>query len=106
MIILHRLYSTDLKLTYFRQLFFHVVFSLLNEETLCFRQAAYDIRFYSGKIDMSELPSAYKNADSVAKQIESRGLAKIEDYIDPFGCIMAGDQPKPWLNKKKKSVRT
>lgn len=55
-----------------------------------------DIRFHAGAIDASELPSSYKNAASVVHQIEDFGLAEIVDYIDPFGCIMAGDQPAPW----------
>ena len=76
------------------------------EEMMARETSGLDIRFYSGTPDMSELPSAYKNADSVAKQIESRGLAKIEDYIDPYGCIMGGVFPAPWLERKKnKGVR-
>ncbi|MBO1326486.1 RtcB family protein [Acetobacter sp. TBRC 12305] len=50
-----------------------------------------DIRFYGGKVDISELPSSYKRADTVVQQIGEYGLAEIEDYIDPFGCIMAGN---------------
>lgn len=60
-----------------------------------------DIRFHAGGIDASELPSAYKKAGAVADQITSYGLAEIEDYIDPYGCIMAGDVPPFWLNRKK-----
>ncbi len=61
-----------------------------------------DIRFHAGGVDVSELPSSYKSADSVVAQIKSYGLAEIEDYIDPYGCIMAGDVPPFWINKKKK----
>ncbi len=61
-----------------------------------------DIRFHAGGVDVSELPSSYKSADSVVAQIKSYGLAEIEDYIDPYGCIMAGDVPPFWMNKKKK----
>lgn len=50
-------------------------------------------RFHAGGIDISELPSGYKRADAVVRQISDYGLAEIEDYIDPFGCIMAGDLP-------------
>lgn len=60
-----------------------------------------DVRFYAGGIDASELPSSYKSAKNVVSQIDSYGLAEIEDYIDPYGCIMAGDIPPFWLNRKK-----
>lgn len=49
-----------------------------------------DIRFFSQKMDLSELPSAYKNAANVRAQIEEFGLGKVEDLIQPYGCIMAG----------------
>lgn len=57
-----------------------------------------DIRFYSGNPDISELPSAYKNAASVRAQIERYGLAEVIDQINPIGCIMAGDWQRdaPW----------
>ena len=50
-----------------------------------------DIRFYSDEIDITELPSAYKNA------------ANVVDEVMPYGCIMAGDWKKnaPWKKKKK-----
>ena len=60
-----------------------------------------DIRFHAGGIDMSELPSSYKRADAVVRQIKDYGLAEIEDYIDPFGCIMAGDLPPFWQTGKR-----
>jgi tRNA-splicing ligase RtcB len=60
-----------------------------------------DIRFHAGAIDMSELPSGYKRAKAVVRQIKDYGLAEIEDYIDPFGCIMAGDQPPFWQKGKR-----
>lgn len=61
-----------------------------------------DVRFHAGGVDASELPSSYKNADAVVAQIKSYGLAEIEDYIDPYGCIMAGDIPPFWQKKKKR----
>ncbi|WP_421703149.1 RtcB family protein [Aliiroseovarius sp.] len=64
-----------------------------------------DVRFFAGKVDASELPSSYKRADAVVRQIKSYDLAEIEDYIDPYGCIMAGDVPPFWLNRKKKKRR-
>ncbi len=64
-----------------------------------------DIRFFAGGIDVSELPSGYKNADAVVSQIKSYGLAEIEDYIDPYGCIMAGDIPPFWAKEKSREAR-
>nr|WP_319383929.1 RtcB family protein [uncultured Roseibium sp.] len=72
--------------------------AMLREET-----EGLDIRFFEEKIDVSELPSGYKKADAVVAQIKKYGLAEIEDYIDPFGCIMAGDIEPFW--KKKKGAR-
>jgi len=62
-----------------------------------------DIRFFENGIDISELPSSYKKAGALVAQIEKYGLAEIEDYIDPFGCIMAGDMEPFW--KKNKDAR-
>lgn len=63
-----------------------------------------DIRFFTNEIDISELPSAYKNAKNVRAQIEEYGLCEVLDEVIPYGCIMAGDVGKnaPWKNKKKK----
>jgi RNA-splicing ligase RtcB len=52
-----------------------------------------DARFFSDNIDISELPSAYKNAEAVQRQMEEFGLGTVVDRIMPYGCIMAGD----WL---------
>lgn len=60
-----------------------------------------DIWFFENKIDIAELPSGYKNADAVVRQIEKYGLAEIEDYIDPYGCIMAGEIEPFWLKRKR-----
>ncbi len=60
-----------------------------------------DARFFSGKIDISELPSAYKNAEEVKKQIIEFDLATIIDEITPVGCIMAGHIENNWRKKKK-----
>lgn len=59
-----------------------------------------DVRFFSGKIDISELPSAYKNADKIKNQIRHFNLGIIVDEIDPYGCIMAGRIDQPWRKKK------
>jgi tRNA-splicing ligase RtcB len=64
-----------------------------------------DARFFCGHPDLSELPGAYKNADSVRAQIAEYELADVVDTIEPVGCIMAGDwqHDAPWRNKKKKA---
>ena len=65
-----------------------------------------DVRYFSGRPDLSELPSAYKNAAANRQQIEEYGLAEVVDTIEPIGSIMAGDwqQDAPWrLNKAAKA---
>lgn len=64
-----------------------------------------DVRFYSNEIDITELPSAYKNAHTVRKQMSEFGLGKIVDEVMPYGSIMAGDWQKnaPWRRKKRRS---
>lgn len=66
---------------------------LFHEET-----QGLDIRFFSNNIDISELPSAYKNADMVKRQMQEFGLGQVLDEIMPYGCIMAGDWElnAPW----------
>jgi RNA:NAD 2'-phosphotransferase (TPT1/KptA family)/RNA-splicing ligase RtcB len=75
------------------------------EQALVAETTGLDIRFPAGGIDASELPSSYKNAANVVRQIDSFGLAEIVDYIDPYGCMMAGDVPPFWMKKKKKGRR-
>ncbi|MCD6013295.1 MAG: RNA-splicing ligase RtcB [Flavipsychrobacter sp.] len=72
---------------------------LFHEET-----AGLDVRFFSRNIDISELPSAYKNAASVKRQMQEFGLGEVVDEIMPYGCIMAGDweADAPWRKKKRK----
>ncbi len=62
-----------------------------------------DVRFYSGHVDVSELPSAYKSAQSVKDQMREFGLGEVVDEIIPYGCIMAGDWTRdaPWRKRKK-----
>ncbi|MCV6629121.1 MAG: RtcB family protein [Flavobacteriaceae bacterium] len=62
-----------------------------------------DVRFFSEEIDITELPSAYKNAETVRNQMEEFGLGKVIDEVMPYGCIMAGDVLKnaPWRKKKR-----
>lgn len=57
-----------------------------------------DIRFYTGSPDVSELPSAYKNAAQVESQIRKHGLANIVDRVMPLGSIMAGEMN--WNRKR------
>ncbi|MEM1327674.1 MAG: RtcB family protein [Bacteroidota bacterium] len=62
-----------------------------------------DIRFFSDHIDISELPSAYKNAQHVQAQMKEFGLGEVVDKILPYGCIMAGDWQidAPWKVKAR-----
>lgn len=62
-----------------------------------------DARFYSNNIDISELPSAYKNAEDVKRQISEFNLASIVDEIVPYGSIMAGDWEKDAHWRKNKN---
>ena len=66
--------------------------------------AGLDIRFFSGHVDISELPSAYKNAQTVQDQMKEFGLGEVVDEIMPYGCIMAGDWKidAPWKKRKKR----
>ena len=71
---------------------------LFHEET-----KGLDVRFFSNNIDISELPSAYKDAEMVKKQMQEFGLGEVLDEIVPYGCIMAGDWEidAPWRRGKK-----
>jgi tRNA-splicing ligase RtcB len=62
-----------------------------------------DARFFFNEIDISELPSAYKNAEEVKRQIIDFKLARTVDEVQPYGCIMAGDWEvnAPWRIKKR-----
>lgn len=60
-----------------------------------------DARFWCGITDISELPSAYKDADQVQTAMGKFGLAEVVDRIMPYGSIMAGDweHNAPWRKK-------
>jgi tRNA-splicing ligase RtcB len=60
------------------------------QETFDDETKGFDVRFFSNNIDVSELPSAYKNAESVKKQMIEFGLGDVVDEILPYGCIMNG----------------
>lgn len=66
-----------------------------------------DVRFFSKEIDITELPSAYKNAQTVRNQMEEFGLGQVIDEVLPYGCIMAGDWQKnaPWKIKKRQDKK-
>jgi len=60
-----------------------------------------DIRWFSGKTDLSETPMAYKSAAAVKQQIKDFALATVWGEIEPLGCIMAGEGAEPpWKTKK------
>ena len=72
---------------------------IFNEET-----KGLDVRFFSNEIDITELPSAYKNAETVRNQMEEYGLGEVIDEVLPYGSIMAGDWKinAPWMVRKRK----
>lgn len=59
-----------------------------------------DVRFYTGAADTSELPSSYKSAEQVERQINKHNLARIVDRVLPGGTIMAGEVEQFWRKKK------
>jgi len=63
--------------------------------------AGLDIRFFTGKMDISELPGAYKSAEIIQKQMKQFDLGEIIDIIEPYGCIMCGYDKYDWKNKRK-----
>ncbi len=74
------------------------------EEIFATETQGLDVRFFSEQIDITELPSAYKNADAVQEQMKAFGLGEVVDKILPYGCIMAGDWQKdaPWKKRRRK----
>jgi len=75
---------------------------IFNEET-----KGLDVRFFSEEIDITELPSAYKNAAAVRAQMNEYGLGTVIDEVLPYGCIMAGNWQKnaPWKVRREKRKR-
>ena len=73
-------------------------------EVLASETAGLDVRFFSGHVDLSELPSAYKDAAAVQRQMEGYGLGTVVDRILPYGCIMAGDWKRdaPWRKRRRR----
>lgn len=74
------------------------------EEIFEIETAGLDVRFFSNEIDISELPSAYKNAKAVRNQMDEFGLGEVIDEVMPYGCIMAGDFQinAPWRKKRRR----
>jgi tRNA-splicing ligase RtcB (3'-phosphate/5'-hydroxy nucleic acid ligase) len=62
-----------------------------------------DIRWGSGKPDITESPLGYKDAATIKRQIEGFGLARVAGEITPGGCIMAGEIEAPWMKKKREA---
>jgi tRNA-splicing ligase RtcB len=60
-----------------------------------------DIRWASKKLDISESPIGYKSKEDIKAQLQEFGLAQIISEINPKGCIMAGEFPSPWKEKKR-----
>ena len=77
---------------------------LTQEDVFAEETAGLDIRFFSNEIDITELPSAYKNAQAVRNQMDEFGLGNVVDEVMPYGSIMAGDWKKnaPWKKRKNK----
>ena len=75
------------------------------DEMIAEQAPGIDVRFHCGIPDVSELPWAYKDADSIKKQVVDFGLAEVVDTVEPYGCIMAGDWERdaPW--RKKRAAR-
>jgi RNA-splicing ligase RtcB len=63
----------------------------LTDELASLASRGLDIRAFCGIPDLSELPSAYKNAGQVTAAIERHNLARIVDTIQPRGSMMAGE---------------
>ncbi len=74
------------------------------EEIFAQETSGLDVRFFSKQIDITELPSAYKNAQAVQAQMQTYGLGEVIDKVLPYGCIMAGDWNKdaPWKKRKRR----
>ena len=75
---------------------------LTPEQVFAEETAGIDARFFCGRIDVSELPSAYKDAERVRADMARFGLANVVDEIRPYGSIMAGDweADAPWRRKR------
>lgn len=80
---------------------YHLKSEGLDAELASLAKRGLDIRSFCGVPDLSELPSAYKGAAQVRRQIQEYDLAEIVDEILPYGSIMAGDWERdaPWKKR-------
>ena len=78
---------------------------LTPQEVFAAETAGLDVRFWAGGIDVTELPSAYKNAAHVQAQMQEFGLGEVVDRILPYGCLMAGESRRQQRRKKKGKPR-
>jgi tRNA-splicing ligase RtcB len=76
--------------------------SMTPDQMMAVETKGLDVRFHCGRVDASELPSSYKPAETVIRQIADYGLAEVVDCIDPYGCIMAGDVPPVWKTDRRR----
>ncbi|MBD0401700.1 RtcB family protein [Flammeovirga sp. EKP202] len=78
--------------------------AMTNEEVFAQETEGLDVRFFFDKIDVTELPSAYKNASQVRNQMYEFGLGEVIDEVLPYGSIMAGDweRDRPWRRKRER----
>lgn len=69
-----------------------------------------DMRWFGGRPDFTETPTAYKDPATVRAQIEHFGLARIVAEIAPLGCVMAGetirrDEEEELTPKQKRQIQ-
>lgn len=64
-----------------------------------------EIRWGSGKPDISESPFGYKDASKIIEQLQRFELAEVIGAVRPKGCMMAGDFPTPWKELKEAKKR-
>ena len=74
-----------------------------DREVFAAETAGIDARFHCGRIDVSELPSAYKSAAAVQADMARFELAEVVDRVLPHGSIMAGDweHDAPWKRRRR-----
>ena len=78
------------------------LFNKTGHELFLEETSGLDVRFFTGKMDISELPGAYKSAETIRQQMKQFGLGEIVDVIEPYGCIMCGHKEHNWKISRKK----
>jgi len=71
------------------------------EEAIKAATAGLEIRWGSGKADISESPFGYKDASKIIDQLQRFELATLIGAVRPRGCMMAGEFPTPWKEQKE-----